>query len=133
MGFRRSGWLSVTVRTAPCRSISRGIANAADGDTIVVGPGRYGDLDRDGTLSEPNEEGPSGHPDWLVKLRSLFSGIYTVDNMDFVLRDAYMSGYSERAYDLDRLLRYSFFSSRGLTIHHRGLNALLRLDRKSVV
>lgn len=47
-------------KDAPCRSISRGIANAVDGDTIVVGPGRYGDLDRDGTLSEPNEEGPSG-------------------------------------------------------------------------
>ena len=59
-------------------------------------------------------------------LRSLFCGLYTVDNMDFVLRDAFMSGYSTRAYDLDRLLRYSFFSERGLTIHHRGLNALLR-------
>jgi HD superfamily phosphohydrolase len=65
-------------------------------------------------------------PRWLVLLRSLFCGLYTVDNMDFVLRDAYMSGYSERAYDLDRLLRYSFFSERGLTIHERGLNALLR-------
>ena len=38
-----------------------------------------------------------GHPDWLVKLRSLFSGIYTVDNMDFVLRDSYMSGYNVKA------------------------------------
>jgi hypothetical protein len=46
--------------------------------------------------------------------------------MDFVLRDAFMTGYSERAFDLDRLLRYSFFSERGLTIHHKGLNALLR-------
>lgn len=48
------------VKTAPCRSISRAIANATDGDTIVVGPGRYGDLDRDGVLNEPGEEGPSG-------------------------------------------------------------------------
>ncbi len=59
-------------------------------------------------------------------LRSLFSGIYTIDNMDFVLRDAYMSGYNTRAYDLERLLRYSFFSEPGLTIHARGLDALLR-------
>ena len=59
-------------------------------------------------------------------LRSLFCGLYTVDNMDFVLRDAYMSGYSPRAYDLDRLLRYSFFSERGLTIHQKGINALLK-------
>jgi hypothetical protein len=59
-------------------------------------------------------------------LRSLLSGIYTIDNADFVLRDAYMSGYSQQSYDLDRLLHYSFFSAQGLTIHDRGLDALLR-------
>ena len=63
---------------------------------------------------------------WLVMLRSLFCGIYTVDNMDFVLRDAYTSGYNTRAFDLDRLLHYSFFSEEGLTIHDRGADALLR-------
>ena len=66
-----------------------------------------------------------GHPEWLRKLRSLFSGIYTVDNMDFVLRDAYMSGYNIRSFDADRLLHYSFFTPRGLTIHVRGLPTLL--------
>jgi HD superfamily phosphohydrolase len=65
-------------------------------------------------------------PRWLSMLRSLFCGLYTVDNMDFVLRDAYMSGYSSRSYDLDRLLRYSFFTDNGLTIHERGMNALVR-------
>src|SRR5262245_29073147 len=67
----------------------------------------------------------AGHPDWLIKLRSLYSGIYTVDNMDFVLRDAYMSGYNVKAFDLFRLLHYSFFTSSGLTIHSRGLRALI--------
>ena len=46
--------------------------------------------------------------------------------MDFVLRDAYMSGYSTQAFDLERLLHYSGFTSRGLTIHERGLSALVR-------
>ncbi len=68
-------------------------------------------------------------PGWLRMLRALFSGIYTVDNMDFVLRDAYMSGYSLRAFDLDRILHYSFFSERGLTIHERGLAALAAFMR----
>jgi HD superfamily phosphohydrolase len=77
-------------------------------------------------IMRPTEHDQQSHPRWLGLLRSLFCGLYTVDNMDFVLRDAFMSGYSSRAYDLDRLLRYSFFSERGLTIHHRGLNALLR-------
>jgi len=65
-------------------------------------------------------------PRWLQLLRSLFSGLYTVDNMDFVLRDAYMSGYTLRAFDLERLLHYSFFSPKGLTIHERGLSTLVR-------
>jgi HD superfamily phosphohydrolase len=65
-------------------------------------------------------------PGWLRLLRSLFSGLYTVDNMDFVLRDAYMSGYTLRAFDLERLLHYSFYSPQGLTIHERGLSTLVR-------
>jgi hypothetical protein len=72
------------------------------------------------------EDGPAdGQPDWLRKLRALFSGIYTVDNMDFVLRDAYMSGYNTRAFDLWRLLHYTFFTEAGLTIHSRGLPTLI--------
>ena len=59
-------------------------------------------------------------------LRSLLSGVYTIDNMDFVLRDAYMTGYSQRSYDMDRLMRYTFFSNEGLTLHNRGVPALLR-------
>ena len=74
----------------------------------------------------PGGETESEAPRWLRFLRSLLSGIYTIDNMDFVLRDAYMSGYSQRAYDLDRLLHYSFFSSSGLTVHDRGIEALVR-------
>ena len=65
-------------------------------------------------------------PLWLRLLRGLFSGIYTVDNMDFVLRDAYMSGYSQKAFDLERLIHYSFFTPQGVTIHERGLSALVR-------
>ncbi|MDA8745534.1 HD domain-containing protein [Rubripirellula amarantea] len=77
-------------------------------------------------IQRPKTNDADQHPRWLVLLRSLFCGLYTVDNMDFVLRDAYMSGYSNRAYDLDRLLRYSFFSDRGLTIHQKGMNALVK-------
>lgn len=74
-----------------------------------------------------SDAGPNtAHPQWLRMLRSLLSGIYTIDNMDFVLRDAYMSGYSPRAFDVDRLLHYSFFSKQGLTIHDRGVDALVR-------
>ncbi|HYO26071.1 MAG TPA: HD domain-containing protein [Lacipirellulaceae bacterium] len=91
-----------------------------------LAPGEQLDPAEIAWLIQRPTEGDAEQPRWLAMLRSLFCGLYTVDNMDFVLRDAFMSGYSPRAYDLDRLLRYSFFSPRGLTIHHRGLNALIR-------
>jgi hypothetical protein len=41
-----------------CRSISQAIRNAHDGDTILVGPGLYGDVNGDGGISsnDPGEE-----------------------------------------------------------------------------
>ena len=63
-------------------------------------------------------------PKWLKLLRTLFCGLYTIDNLDFVLRDAYMSGYSTRAIDIERLFYYSFFTEKGLTIDERGLASL---------
>ncbi len=77
-------------------------------------------------ITRPQPGGEQPAPRWLQLLRAMFSGLYTVDNMDFVLRDAYMSGYSTRAFDLERLLHYSMFTERGLTIHERGLPALVR-------
>jgi len=47
--------------TEPCRSISHAIASATDGDKIVVGPGRYGDLNGDGSFGGTGEEAtPAG-------------------------------------------------------------------------
>ncbi|NUQ61365.1 MAG: HD domain-containing protein [Pirellulales bacterium] len=91
----------------------------ADGETLD--PEQIAQL-----IMRPKEGSRDDVPRWLRFLRSLFSGLYTVDNMDFVLRDAYMSGYSTRAFDLDRLLHYSMFTPRGLTVHERGLAALVR-------
>lgn len=77
-------------------------------------------------IQRPTRDDSDRWPRWLVLLRGLFCGLYTVDNLDFVLRDAYMTGYSERAYDLERLLRYSFFTERGLTVHQKGVGALVK-------
>lgn len=77
-------------------------------------------------IMRPKAGDADAQPRWLYFLRGLLSGIYTIDNLDFVLRDAYMSGYSPRAFDLDRLFHYTFFSPQGLTIHDRGLDSLVR-------
>ena len=42
----------------PCRTITAAMANALDGDTVEVGPGRYGDLNANGVLGEAEEEAP---------------------------------------------------------------------------
>lgn len=39
-----------------CRSISQAIENASSEDTILVGPGRYGDLNGDNDFNDPGEE-----------------------------------------------------------------------------
>lgn len=65
-------------------------------------------------------------PRWLQLLRHLFSGIYTVDNLDYVQRDAYMTGFSLDIVDLARLRYYTFFTEKGLTLHQAGISALNR-------
>ena len=43
-------------KTAPCRSLSLAIAHSNPDDTIVVGPGRYGDIAEDGDFTDPGDE-----------------------------------------------------------------------------
>jgi HD superfamily phosphohydrolase len=65
-------------------------------------------------------------PRWLQLLRQLFSGTYTVDNLDYVQRDAFMTGYSLDIVDIERLRFYTFFTKAGLTLHQAGVSALSR-------
>jgi hypothetical protein len=44
-------------RLDPCRSIAQAVTNASDGNVILVGPGRYGDLNGNGALGDIGEEG----------------------------------------------------------------------------
>ncbi|MFO1062631.1 MAG: HD domain-containing protein [Pirellulales bacterium] len=106
-------WLS-QLRRSPSGHLQAGIA---------LDPARIAWLiQRPKAATEPGE---SEQPKWMHLLRSLFCGIYTIDNMDFVLRDAYMTGLNPRAFDLQRILHYSYFSPQGLTIHDRGMPALV--------
>jgi HD superfamily phosphohydrolase len=64
------------------------------------------------------------HPRWLSYLQQLFRGIFTFDNIDYVLRDAYMTGVSIGPIDWRRLLHYTSFAKEGLILDQRGLDAL---------
>ncbi len=71
------------------------------------------------TYTQPLET----HPRWLPFLKPLLSGVFTADNMDYVLRDAYMCGVAIGPIDIERIIYYSFFSERGLTLDRGGLQA----------
>ncbi len=62
-------------------------------------------------------------PRWVRWLQPLLSGVFTVDNLDYVRRDAYMTGVHVDI-DVERLRRYMFIGERGLTLYEPGLGAL---------
>ena len=63
-------------------------------------------------------------PGWVRTLQPLLSGVFTVDNLDYVRRDAYLTGVSMGPVDAERLRRYCFVSERGLTLYESGVGAL---------
>ncbi len=73
------------------------------------------------TYTKPEAE----HPRWLGHLKPLLSGIYTADNMDYVLRDSYMCGVAVGPIDIERIMYYSFFSDKGLTLDRGGIQAFI--------
>jgi HD superfamily phosphohydrolase len=63
-------------------------------------------------------------PKWVRLLQPLTSGIFTFDNLDYVSRDSYMCGVAVGPIDRARLMHYTFFSPKGLTLHRAGNAAL---------
>lgn len=82
-------------------------------------------------IKKPDVTDKSTRPSWLLLLRGLFSGLYTADSLDYVCRDAYMSGVCIDVVDIQRLLYYSHIqkSATGeylFTLHRNGASALRR-------
>jgi HD superfamily phosphohydrolase len=75
-------------------------------------------------IKRPKRKEERRHPRWLTLLQQLFRGIFTVDNIDYVLRDAYMTGVSVGPIDWRRLLHYVSYHREGLILDKRGLDAL---------
>jgi len=62
-------------------------------------------------------------PAWVQALQPLLSGVFTVDNLDYVRRDAFFTGVKV-GIDVERLRRYSYISERGMTLFEPGVAAL---------
>jgi HD superfamily phosphohydrolase len=63
-------------------------------------------------------------PDWLRACKPLLCGPATVDNLDYVPRDAYMCGVSAGAVDVRRLVHYTFVSGDTVVLHAHAAAAL---------
>lgn len=63
-------------------------------------------------------------PAWLRMLKMFFAGLLTVDNIDYVMRDAYWCGIPAGALSIPRFLHYSYLNENGLVLHTRALSSL---------
>jgi HD superfamily phosphohydrolase len=90
----------------------------AFGDDERLDPGWVAYLIAKPALADPSM------PRWVRWLQPLLSGVFTVDNLDYVRRDAYLTGVAVGPVDVERLRRYAFISDRGLTLYEPGLAAL---------
>lgn len=73
-------------------------------------------------VSKPAIDDPAA-PTWVRLLQPLLSGVFTVDNLDYVRRDAFFTGVKV-AIDVERLRRYAYIGDRGLTLYEPGVAAL---------
>jgi HD superfamily phosphohydrolase len=75
-------------------------------------------------IKKPDSQPVTAYPRWLQYLQQLFRGIFTVDNIDYVLRDSYMAGVAVGPVDWKRMLHYTLCHPEGLALDKRGSSAL---------
>jgi HD superfamily phosphohydrolase len=63
-------------------------------------------------------------PPWLRALKPILCGPATVDNLDYVPRDAYMCGISLGPVEVQRLIHYTFVSGDTIVLHGHAVAAL---------
>jgi HD superfamily phosphohydrolase len=90
----------------------------------------------DGPFSEPIDpqtvadfvklpSGRSYSAQWMVHFSKIITGLYSVDNLDYLMRDSYHCGTREYGtVDVDRFLFSTFITSDGLTLHKSSLSNL---------
>jgi len=72
----------------------------------------------------PSEMDGYTPPDWLRACKPMLCGPATVDNLDYVVRDAYMCGVAVGSVDVHRIMHYSFVYGDTLVMHAHAVPAL---------
>jgi hypothetical protein len=71
-----------------------------------------------------SEEATDRIPKWLQVLKGLMTGVYTIDNLDYVWRDAYMCGILPKPIDIERIKYYTLTTKDGLALYLPAITAL---------
>jgi len=114
--------------TGPLRPLIESVGTGLDGD-FEAGE-KLSAEDIAWLIRKPQGTEEQGRELWLSLLRSIFCGLYTADSLDYVCRDAYMTGVSIDPVDTSRLIYYTHFrrtdSKCSLVLHLHGVSALQR-------
>jgi len=114
--------------TGPLRTLIENISTGLDGD--FGSNERLSAEDIAWLIKKPQGTEEHGRDLWLSLLRSIFCGLYTADSLDYVCRDAYMTGVSIDPVDTSRLIYYTHFrrtdSKCSMVLHLHGVSALER-------
>ena len=74
-------------------------------------------------MADPDIDGYAP-PAWVRALKPVLCGPATVDNLDYVPRDAYMCGISLGPVDVRRIIHYTFVSGDTIVLHAHATGAL---------
>lgn len=110
---------------SPCRSIGRAITNAAVGATVLVGPGRYGDLNENGVFGEPGEEAAPAACSCMILLNKRLH-LVSRDGPSATLLDANGARLFVVRVTASRAILGDPFN--GFTLTHSGLGAAVLVD-----
>jgi hypothetical protein len=117
---------SCGTKILPCRSVGQAISLAAAGDTIIVGPGIYGDLDGSGTLGDfPGEDAGTGGCNCMINVDKQLT-ILSRDGAHLTVLDA--GGLRGRAVNIQVSATVFGKPSKGFTLRNGGTGIGLFTD-----
>ncbi|MBI3785734.1 MAG: hypothetical protein HY270_20265 [Deltaproteobacteria bacterium] len=117
---------SCGTKVLPCRSVGQAIAMAAAGDTIIVGPGVYGDLDGSGVLGDfPGEDAATGGCNCMINVNKQLT-ILSRDGAYLTVLDA--GGLRGRTVDIQASQTVFGKPSKGFTMRNGGTGIGLFTD-----
>jgi HD superfamily phosphohydrolase len=111
-------------RRLVCVELADAISSLRASPSGPFAPGEYVDPRWVAWVMAPAEMDGYVPPPWLRACKPLLCGPATVDNLDYVVRDAYMCGVAVGSVDVRRIMHYSFVYGGSMVLHAHAVPAL---------